>query len=202
MPFQKFKTTEKKKLEFEKWPSGAAELAHLVVIATHEFNFYLHLQIISLQFFSAIRMSSLSSFACRAALNLNELTNLAVEKKKNNIHALYHEKLYWYDMRCFFFCFQHFSFPFYITIVQREKKSGNQRKREKQKKKQRPKREKSNNANESSHQLNKEKTQCDIIFVSLLFYQCTLNFFFNFSTHFSLWCLCENFNKPTLLYNI
>lgn len=79
-------------------------------------------------------------------------------------------------MRCFFL-FPTFFISFYITIVQREKKSGNQRKREKQKKKQRPKREKSNNANESSHQLNKEKTQCDIIFVSLLFYQCTLNFF-------------------------
>lgn len=103
----------------------ASQLAHLVVIATHEFNFIYICKLFHYNF-SAVRMSSLSSFACRAALNLGELTNLTVDKKHS--HALYHHgRLHWYDMILFFLSrFQHFSFP--VTEQSRSGKRVNQRK--------------------------------------------------------------------------
>lgn len=68
---------------------------------------------------------------CSKSQRINEFGS-GEEKKQHPCIISWKVILIWYAM--FFFCFQHFSFPFYITIVQREKKSGNQRKREKQKK--------------------------------------------------------------------
>lgn len=107
---------------------------------------------------------------------------------------------------CFFlFRFQHFSFP--VTEQSRSGKSVNQRKSgrkngrngaadEKRKIKQCKWKQSSwTKPNAISH-----LCHCYSAIVRLIF--------FNFSTHFSRACLCvcvrvsENFNKPTLLYNI
>lgn len=201
-----FKTTEKNS-ENKKWPRNraaepASQLAHLVVIATHEFNFIYICKLFHYNF-SAVRMSSLSSFACRAALNLGELTNLTVDKKHS--HALYHHgRLYWYDMILFFLSrFQHFSFP--VTEQSRSGKRVNQRKSGRKKMAERAdakrKIKQCKWKQSSAEQSQMQYHICVIVIQPLCAW-----FFFNFSTHFSrAVCVCvrvsENFNKPTLLYS-
>lgn len=95
-----FKTAENKKMT-KKSCSGASEPTS--PSSRHRSSWiplYLHLQIISLQFFrrTNVEFVIICLSHCSKSQRINEF--LTVDKKYN--HALYHGMLYWYDMIRFF----------------------------------------------------------------------------------------------------